>query len=672
MEAPTSETATPPAEDTPDPAVGPPSPDRGENPMDAVLGVTALGAPLLAATVLAFASGGYFITSWGVAAVVLIGVLALAVLGGRGGVGGNAGAVSLGAWLALAVWQGVSAGWAEEPAASQQAMGQTALYAAAFALGLIGLRRSGWLPWLSAAVLFATWVPVSMAVAARLLPDSIGDDDFARLSWPITYWNGLGALAGFGLVLAIGIAGSARLDTSLRVAAAAVAPVFGLCLYFTLSRGAIVVVALMLIVLIAAAPGRLETVAAAVMGLGGTAILVILAEREGNLVALGGVLPEHAAEGRRVGLALLAIAALCAMATWALVGGSARLAGRNRRLTGAAVAVLAAVVIVGGWTTRGPDQNPVAWADQQFQSFKSFSSGERSDDSVATRLATAAGSGRWQNWDIAWQQWKDAPLAGTGAGDYRFEWNREREVNLDVVNAHSLYLEVMGESGLIGLLLLITPLGIALAVVVLVAVRRRDHPHARDIVVAACAAGVIAVHAAGDWDWQLPAITLPAMVLGAAALKAGVDALGWDRPAGWGVRVPLLVACAAAALLLLGQTGAAMLVDQARAEARDGRFEQALDHARDAQSLQANAPQPRLMEAYVLTDLGRHQEADEAFAAALARSPRDWSIMSDWAAALITRGDRAAARPLLRRAKVLNPFDERVAILEGQLSTPSS
>jgi len=636
--------------------------------LDAALGVIALGVPLLSAVILAFASGGYFITAWGVAALVLIGAVALITLGGRSGVGGPLGVGALGAWFAFGAWQALSAGWANEPSASQQTMAQTALYAAAFTLGLAGLRRAGWLQWLSATTLFAVWIPVSIAVAARLLPERIGEDTFARLSWPITYWNGLGALAGFGLVLAIGLAGSPRVDGLVRAAAAATAPVFGLGLYLTLSRGAIVVVGMAILALVVIGPDRLETVATAVISLGATGVVAALAEREGNLVALGGQLPEHAAEGRRVGLALLLVMVVCAGLCLLLVNHAARLRGRPRAITGAAVGTIAAVALIGGWATAGPGGNPVRWAEVQFESFKSFSNGARTDDSVASRLAVAAGSGRWQNWGVAWDQWQAEPVAGSGAGDYRFAWSQERPVDLYVVNAHSLYLEVMGETGLIGLLLLITPLVITAGVVGAVRVRAKSHPASRDIIVATCAAGVIAVHAAGDWDWQLPAVTLPAVVLGGAALRAGLQALAADRPAGWFVRGPIVAASAVVALLVAGPVGSATLVDRARAEAREGMLEQALDHARDAQALQGNAPAPRLLEAYVLTDLGRHAEADAAFAAALARSPRDWSVMADWAAALINRGDRAAAALLLRRAERLNPREQRVAILKGLLA----
>jgi len=654
--------------ETPPAATAEPPSERID--IDAVLGVIAFAIPLTAAVMLAFASGGYFITTWGIASLVLIGVVALIALGGRGGIGGPAGIAALAAWFAFAAWQGLSVGWAHEPAASQQAMAQTALYGVVFTLGLTGLRCPTWLSWLSAATLFAIWVPVTIAVAARLLPGQVGEDTFARLTWPITYWNGLGALAGFGLLLAIGITGSPRVDRLIRGAVAAAAPVFGLALYLTLSRGAIVAVAVMLIILIAIGPNRLETIASSVVALGATAALAALAEHQGNLVALGGELPEHASQGHTVALALVAAMGVCAALGVLAVHGAARITGRPRVITSAVVAAVAALMLAAGWTTAGPGGNPVRWADDQFQSFKSFGSGDRSDDSVASRLAVAAGSGRWQNWGVAWDQWRSEPVTGTGAGDFRFEWNERRDVDLMVVNAHSLYLETLGESGLIGLLLLITPLGIAVGAVGALRVRRRGHPASRDIMVAMCAAGVVALHAAGDWDWQLTAVTIPAMLLGAAALRAAVQALGADRPAGWRTRGPVLAGCALALVFTIGPVGAATLVDDAKTEARKGNLEEALHTARDAQGLQGNAPAPHLVEAYILTDLNRPARADAAFAAALARSPRDWSVMADWAAALIRRGDRAAAVPLLRRAKRLNPREPRIAVLEGLLQRP--
>ena len=104
---------------------------------------------------------------------------------------------------------------------------------------------------------------------------------------------------------------------------------------------------------------------------------------------------------------------------------------------------------------RMPDGGPVDWVDRQFDSFRSFDAAARADaESVSDRLAVAAGSGRWQNWSVAADEFTESPLAGTGAGDYVFFWQADRDIELTVVNAHSLYLEVLGESGLIGLLLL--------------------------------------------------------------------------------------------------------------------------------------------------------------------------------------------------------------------------
>ena len=75
---------------------------RGQIP----LVVSAL--PLLAALVLTYRDGGYFIDAWGVACIALLGILATAVLIIRSSLGGLLGMIALAGWGALAAWQGLS------------------------------------------------------------------------------------------------------------------------------------------------------------------------------------------------------------------------------------------------------------------------------------------------------------------------------------------------------------------------------------------------------------------------------------------------------------------------------------------------------------------------------------------------------------------------------------
>ena len=98
-----------------------------------------------------------------------------------------------------------------------------------------------------------------------------------------------------------------------------------------------------------------------------------------------------------------------------------------------------------------------------------------------------------------------------GAGGFRVEWLRERPIPEAVRDVHSLELEMAAELGLVGLLAFGLMLG-GIAAAARTALRR-------DPVLAAgwCAAAVAwLLHASIDWDWQLPAVTLAAIVLAGA------------------------------------------------------------------------------------------------------------------------------------------------------------
>ena len=96
--------------------------------------------PLAAAAILAFHDGGYFVTSWGVAAIVMWSLVAAAALAWSVGRIGVLGIVAAGGWIALGAWQGISGAWADEPAAATAAMNLTLLYGAAFILVLLAAR----------------------------------------------------------------------------------------------------------------------------------------------------------------------------------------------------------------------------------------------------------------------------------------------------------------------------------------------------------------------------------------------------------------------------------------------------------------------------------------------------------------------------------------------------
>jgi O-antigen ligase len=108
------------------------------------------------------------------------------------------------------------------------------------------------------------------------------------------------------------------------------------------------------------------------------------------------------------------------------------------------------------------------------------------------------------------------PLHGVGAGGWAVDWLRYRPINDFAQDAHSLPLQTLAELGIIGVLLLI-------AFLAGIGVSARDALGRAPARAAGPIAGVVVyvAHAPLDWDWQMPAVTLVAMILGAAIVAVG-------------------------------------------------------------------------------------------------------------------------------------------------------
>lgn len=130
--------------------------------------------------------------------------------------------------------------------------------------------------------------------------------------------------------------------------------------------------------------------------------------------------------------------------------------------------------------------------------------------SLANDLAERGGF-RPLYWNVAWEDVRDSPLIGRGAGTFDLSWLERRPIDADVQDAHTLYLETLAELGIVGVALLL----LALAPPLVRALQGTRTP--------AAAAGYVAflVHAGVDWDWELPAVTVAGLLCGCAILLHG-------------------------------------------------------------------------------------------------------------------------------------------------------
>jgi O-antigen ligase len=304
----------------------------------------------------------------------------------------------------------------------------------------------------------------------------------------------------------------------------------------------------------------------------------------------------------------------------------------SRRLVIAVAAAVAVAFVVALVRVGGP-----AAAVREFSG-----AGPTVKSGARGRLLSLSGSSRAQYWHVAWHEYESHPLGGVGAGGFQRSWLRLRPAPLPVLDAHSLYLETLAELGPLGLALLVA----ALALPVVAGVRARGDP------LAAAAVGgyaVFVVHAAQDWDWELPAVTLAGLVCCCGLLllaERGRPSLGRrERVAGTAAAAALgLVALAAlAGNESVAGARSALDRDDSAAAARDARWAERL--------LPWSSVGARLRGETYLSE-GDVDRARRSFEQATRTDGRDWEAWADLA--LVTRGE--ARGHALARARELNPL----------------
>ena len=157
----------------------------------------------------------------------------------------------------------------------------------------------------------------------------------------------------------------------------------------------------------------------------------------------------------------------------------------------------------------------VAFRHPLSREYHAFFRTKAANQSVArNRLTDPSNNGRVPNWKVAIRGFKSAPVLGHGAGTYQNEWARYRHSDVFVLDAHSLYLETLDELGVVGLILLLTPI-----LLILVRVATRIRGRARPLYAALFAVLLgWAIHAGVDWDWEMPVVSVIFFSLGGFVL----------------------------------------------------------------------------------------------------------------------------------------------------------
>ena len=244
--------------------------------------VRALAAAILLAgpTALAFASGGFFDRPRLIAAVGAWLLVAVAMLvSPRPLPRSRAGIAAVAGLALLALWTLLSYRWAPLGERAQADAQRLALYLGVLVAGA-ALLRGRVAGWVEPVLALGTVVVTGYGLSARLLPGLVELDrsrtGAGRLEQPLTYWNAMGCLAAIGFVLCVRVAADPRRPRMLRAGAGAASPVVAAGVYLSLSRGALLALAVGLLMLFLLAPERrnLTRVGGALVLLGAAVALV--------------------------------------------------------------------------------------------------------------------------------------------------------------------------------------------------------------------------------------------------------------------------------------------------------------------------------------------------------------------------------------------------------------
>jgi hypothetical protein len=297
------------------------------------------------------------------------------------------------------------------------------------------------------------------------------------------------------------------------------------------------------------------------------------------------------------------------------------------------VASIAIVIVVLGAVGTAREGGPVSSVRKAWHAFKQP---PVRPSNLNNRLLSLSGNGRYDLWRVAWDDAKAHPVLGSGAGTYeRYFLQHQPEAVSRVRDAHGLYIETLAELG---------PFGLALLLVALLAPLAAALRRGQSMLVGPIAGAYVGylIHAASDWDWELPAVTLVAITCGAALVASGERArvsVGW-----WARGVAV-----GAAVVVAGFAGFGLVGNSALASAQNANqahnWDKAAVQARRAHRWMPWSPKPLLALGTAQLGGGLRDDARKTFEQAASTDSNDWAVWADVAEASSgSERDRALQR----------------------------
>ncbi len=622
----------------------------------------ALSGVVLLATWMGYAYGGYFTTEWAPAALLLtLLIFVLALAGVMRGVGRGPSFLALGLFVGYAAWTFASLLWSPNKGDAWVGAGQTLLYVLVFGVTVAFLTLGASRRWVLAAS--ALGPAAIAALTTRRLsqgPKSFLQD--GRLDGTVGYYNGEAAFLLVPFWIAIYLGGSRKVNPLLRGLVLAGASLSLEVSVLAQSRGALVAMALSLPVFFLFSGQRVR----GVIALAPVALALVLSFPHLNEVYLasinGGDLPSAAADAASsIWISAASVGIFGAL--WGLLDRAWEPPAALVKVVGGVVlaAVIVAFAFGLGSFQEQIGSNPTEWVAQKWEAFKT-------DDTAGqeqSRYLSASGTGRYSLWEVAWKDFASHPLVGIGTHSYEATYYQLRDQYVGYVRQpHMLPLEVLAERGVVGGLLFFGFLGTCVAVGLWN--RFGELKTEGKAMVGAMVAAVAYwfIHSSAEWFWQIPAVTLPAIVY----LAMLVTPWHWRtglRPLRWPLRAGIAAAVVLAIVAVTPLYVAQLYLDKSEAETNPWLAIQQVERAQSYNPVDPRLPQ---QEADLRARIGDWPRTVGAYERAIRLNPEHYAPRALLAGFYERHGEPQRALSTYREAADLNPLDEELKAREKALA----
>jgi hypothetical protein len=309
--------------------------------------------------------------------------------------------------------------------------------------------------------------------------------------------------------------------------------------------------------------------------------------------------------------------------------------------------------VLGGLTLTDKVGNPITWGQEKWEAFKT----DDTSGQEQSRYLSASGTGRYTVWEVAWEDFVSHPILGVGTHNYEATYYQKRDQSVGFVRQpHMLPLEVLAERGIVGGVLFFGFLGTCLAAGLRKRFGNLGSEGKAQIGAVIAALTYWFVHSSAEWFWQIPAVTLPAIVYLALLVSP------WDRqteyvPARWPLRLAGTGVAVAAIAAIVPLYIANLYLEQSKDTPNPWMGLMAVERAQRFNPLDPSLPQ---REAELALEIGDWPRAEDAYSRATELNPEHYGPHYLLAMFREKSGQRREALESYRKAAALNPLDEDI------------